>query len=62
MIKIAGLGRFAAATIVLSGIALGSASAQEVTEDQIKAARAAINATRHHEPVRQHPAEISPNS
>ncbi|MBB4569783.1 DUF2059 domain-containing protein [Rhizobium leucaenae] len=44
MIKIAGLGRFAAATIVLSGIALGSASAQEVTEDQIKAARAAINA------------------
>ncbi|MDL2400616.1 DUF2059 domain-containing protein [Rhizobium mayense] len=44
MIKITGLGRFAAATIVLSGIALGSASAQEVTEDQIKAARAAINA------------------
>ncbi|AYG59358.1 DUF2059 domain-containing protein [Rhizobium jaguaris] len=44
MIKIAGLGRFAAATIVLSGIALGSASAQEVSEEQIKAARAAINA------------------
>jgi hypothetical protein len=44
MIKIAGLGRFAVATIVLSGIALGSASAQEVTEEQIKAARAAINA------------------
>jgi uncharacterized protein len=44
MIKLARLGRFAAATIVLSGIALGSASAQEVTDDQIKAARAAINA------------------
>ncbi|HEX8048467.1 DUF2059 domain-containing protein [Rhizobium sp.] len=44
MIKIAGLGRFAAATIVLSGIALGSVSAQEVSEEQIKAARAAINA------------------
>ncbi|MBB5573650.1 MULTISPECIES: DUF2059 domain-containing protein [Rhizobium] len=44
MIKIAGLGRFAAATIVLSGIALGSASAQEVSEEQIKAARAAITA------------------
>lgn len=44
MINIAGLGRFAAATIVLSGIAFGSASAQEVSEEQIKAARAAINA------------------
>ncbi len=42
MIKIAGLGRFAAATIVLSGLALGSASAQDVTDEQIKAARAAI--------------------
>lgn len=44
MIKIAGLGRFAAATIVLSGIAFGSAGAQEVTDEQIKAARAAITA------------------
>jgi uncharacterized protein len=44
MIKIAGLGRFAAATIVLSGLAFGSASAQEVSEEQIKAARAAIEA------------------
>ncbi|TCR83960.1 DUF2059 domain-containing protein [Rhizobium sp. BK376] len=44
MIKITGLGRFAAATIVLSGLAFGSASAQDVTDEQIKAARAAINA------------------
>jgi len=44
MIKFAGLGRFAAATILLSGIAFGSVSAQEVSEDQIKAARAAISA------------------
>lgn len=45
MMKLAGLGRFAAAAIVLSGVALGSsASAQEVTEEQLKAARAAINA------------------
>jgi len=44
MIKIAGLGRFAAATIVLSGLAFGSASAQDVTDEQIKAARAAISA------------------
>jgi hypothetical protein len=44
MIRIAGLGRFAAATIVLSGIAFGSAGAQEVTDEQIKAARAAITA------------------
>ncbi|NLS15743.1 DUF2059 domain-containing protein [Rhizobium sp. P40RR-XXII] len=44
MIKFAGLGRLAAATILLSGIALGSVNAQEVSEDQIKAARAAINA------------------
>lgn len=41
MIKFAGLGRLAAATILLSGIAFGSVSAQEVSEDQIKAARAA---------------------
>ncbi|KAA0697609.1 DUF2059 domain-containing protein [Neorhizobium sp. P12A] len=44
MIKITGLGRFAAATIVLSGLAFGSANAQDVTDEQIKAARAAINA------------------
>jgi hypothetical protein len=44
MIKIAGLGRFAAATIVLSGLAFGSAHAQDVTDEQIKAARAAISA------------------
>lgn len=45
MMKLAGLGRFAAAAIVLSGVALGSsASAQEVTEEQLKAARAAIDA------------------
>lgn len=44
MIKIAGLGRFAAATIVLSGLAFGTASAQEVSEEQIKAARGAIEA------------------
>lgn len=44
MIKFAGLGRLAAATILLSGMAFGSANAQEISEDQIKAARAAINA------------------
>lgn len=44
MMKLAGLGRFAAATIVLSGLAFGSASAQDVTDEQIKAARAAISA------------------
>lgn len=45
MMKIAGLGRFAAASIVLSGLAFGSAvKAQEVSEDQLKAARAAIDA------------------
>jgi len=45
MMKIAGLGRFAAATIVLSGLAFGSAvKAQEVSEDQLKASRAAIDA------------------
>lgn len=43
MMKIAGLGRFAAATIVLSGLAFGSAvKAQEVSEEQLKAARAAV--------------------
>jgi hypothetical protein len=44
MINIAGLGRLAAATIVLSGIAFGTVSAQEVSDAQIKAARAAIEA------------------
>ena len=45
MMNIAGLGRFAAATIVLSGLAFGSAArAQEVSEEQLKAARAAMDA------------------
>ncbi|MDM9623479.1 DUF2059 domain-containing protein [Rhizobium sp. S96] len=45
MIKFAGLGRFAAATVILSGIALGSAvQAQEASPEQLKAARAAIDA------------------
>ncbi|MDM9628292.1 DUF2059 domain-containing protein [Rhizobium sp. S152] len=45
MIKFAGLGRLAAATVVLSGIALGSAAhAQEASPEQLKAARAAIDA------------------
>lgn len=43
MVNIAGLGRFAAATIVLSGLAFGSAvKAQEVSDEQLKAARAAV--------------------
>jgi hypothetical protein len=45
MKKFAGLGRFAAATVVLSGLTFGSAAqAQDVSEDQLKAARAAIDA------------------
>ncbi len=44
MIKIAGFGRLAAATVLLSGMAFGSLSAQEISEEQMKAARAAINA------------------
>ncbi|MGM4909910.1 DUF2059 domain-containing protein [Rhizobium sp. 768_B6_N1_8] len=45
MMNIAGLGRLAAATIVLSGLAFGSAArAQEVSEEQLKAARAAMDA------------------
>ncbi|MBX5167153.1 MULTISPECIES: DUF2059 domain-containing protein [unclassified Rhizobium] len=45
MMNIAGLGRLAAATVVLSGLAFGSAvKAQEVSEDQLKASRAAIDA------------------
>ncbi len=45
MMKIAGLGRLAAASIVLSGLAFGSAAkAQEVSDEQLKAARAAIDA------------------
>lgn len=44
MIRIAGLGRIAAAAVLLSSMAIGSVHAQEVSEDQIKAARAAISA------------------
>ncbi|MBX5161261.1 DUF2059 domain-containing protein [Rhizobium sp. NZLR8] len=45
MMNIAGLGHLAAATVVLSGLAFGSAvKAQEVSEDQLKASRAAIDA------------------
>ncbi|MGA1803503.1 DUF2059 domain-containing protein [Rhizobium sp. HT1-10] len=44
MIKLAGFGRLAAATVLLSGMAIGSLSAQEISEEQMKAARAAINA------------------
>jgi hypothetical protein len=44
MIKIAGFGRLAAAAVLLSGMAIGSASAQEISDEQMKAARAAINA------------------
>ncbi|TCU11836.1 DUF2059 domain-containing protein [Rhizobium sullae] len=45
MKKFAGLGRFAAATVILSGIAFGSAAqAQEISDEQMKAARAAVAA------------------
>ncbi|MBW9115094.1 DUF2059 domain-containing protein [Rhizobium cauense] len=44
MIKFAGLGRFAAATVLISGVVLGSAQAQEASPEQLKAARAAIDA------------------
>ncbi len=45
MMNIAGLGRLAAATVLLSGLAFGSAvNAQEVSEEQLKASRAAIDA------------------
>jgi hypothetical protein len=45
MSKFAGFGRFAAATVILSGVALGSvAHAQEASPEQLKAARAAIDA------------------
>jgi uncharacterized protein len=45
MKKFAGLGRLAAATVLLSGLAFtGAVKAQEVTEEQLKAARAAIAA------------------
>ncbi|TCL73485.1 DUF2059 domain-containing protein [Rhizobium sp. BK251] len=44
MMKLAGLGRLAVAAVVLSGVSLGSsAGAQEVSEEQLKAARAAID-------------------
>ncbi|CAN7470875.1 DUF2059 domain-containing protein [Rhizobium sp. LjRoot30] len=43
MTKFAGFGRFAAAAIVLTGVAFGSAAhAQEISEAQIAAAKAAI--------------------
>lgn len=45
MKKFAGLGRIAAATVILSSFAFGTAvKAQEVTDEQLKAARAAIAA------------------
>ncbi|WP_454849659.1 DUF2059 domain-containing protein [Rhizobium binxianense] len=45
MMNIAGLGRLAAAAVVLSGLAFGTAArAQEVSDEQLKAARAAIDA------------------
>ncbi|KRB57130.1 hypothetical protein ASE04_28510 [Rhizobium sp. Root708] len=44
MIKLAGLGRFAAATVILSGVAIGAVQAQEASPEQLKAAKAAINA------------------
>jgi hypothetical protein len=49
MINFAGLGRLAAASVLISGLALGfSAHAQDaaVSEEQLKAARAAIGAIR----------------
>jgi uncharacterized protein len=45
MINLAGLGRTVAATaIILSAVMVPASRAQEVTEDQVKAARAAIEA------------------
>lgn len=45
MMKLAGLGKAAAAAVLFSSIAFGaSVKAEEVTEDQIKAARATIEA------------------
>ncbi|KQS98132.1 MULTISPECIES: DUF2059 domain-containing protein [unclassified Rhizobium] len=44
MINLAGLGRTVAATAIILSAVMAPAKAQEVTEDQIKAARAAIAA------------------
>jgi hypothetical protein len=44
MIKFAGFGRAIAATLIISASLAGAVKAQEVTEDQIKAARGAIDA------------------
>jgi hypothetical protein len=44
MIKFAGFGRTLAVTLLVSASLAGVAKAQDVTEDQIKAARAAIDA------------------
>lgn len=44
MIRFAGFGRVAAATILVSGLSFGVAYAQDVSDAQIKAARAAISA------------------
>jgi uncharacterized protein len=44
MIKFAGFGRTIAATLIVSASLAGAAKAQDVTDDQIKTARAAIDA------------------
>lgn len=44
MTKFAGFGRTIAATLIVSASLVGAVKAQDVTEDQIKAARAAIDA------------------
>lgn len=44
MIKFAGFGRTLAVSLILSASLAGAVKAQDVTEDQIKAARAAIDA------------------
>ena len=44
MIKFAGFGRTLAATLIVSAALAGVAKAQDVTEEQVKAARAAIDA------------------
>lgn len=44
MIKFAGFGRTLAATLVVSAGLVGAVKAQDVTEDQIKAARGALDA------------------
>lgn len=44
MIKFAGFGRTLAATLIVSAALAGAAKAQDVTDEQVKAARAAIDA------------------